>query len=173
MRYSNKPSGFTLVELLIVIAIIGILASIIFPAVQSARDKAYLSRAKAEFRSINTALEMYAANQGSYPPDANRDMPPGLEAYLGTGNWPKAPWPGSLYDWDAWAPGDLSFDPKEQVYQISIRFCPAGQPTQCTFPNEPWAQNFDYYSAAYYCIAGPCRAHSDQPPTHPGYCLNC
>ncbi|HWB34232.1 MAG TPA: type II secretion system protein [Candidatus Paceibacterota bacterium] len=176
--FARKPGqdvweGFTLIELLIVISIIGILAAILFPFFGKAKESAYLARSKVEMRSLDTALEMYANDHGNYPPDANRGLPPGLEAYLSGNNWPNAPWPGSVYDWDAWAPSDLSYPPYAQVYQISIRFCPANAPDQCQFPDEPWAQNFDYYSAVYYCVSGPCRAHSSEPVDHPGYCLNC
>lgn len=175
-RRKDHPfeQGFTLMELLVVISIIGILATLLFPAFSSARNAAYLTRTKAEFRSISVAIELFSNNAGiAYPPDVNRGLPPGLEAYLAPGAWPEAPWPGSLYDWDVWAPGDLSYPPYEQVYQISVRFCPLNQPSQCQFPQEDWAQNFDYYSAVYYCISGPCRSHSGKPADHPGYCVNC
>ena len=163
--------GFTLVELLVVISIIGILTTLIFPVVSSARKAAYTARARAELRNIAVALERYALDNGGYPPDVNRALPPGLERYLAGGVWPPAPWPGSIYDWDNWAPNDLDYSPKVQTYQISIRFCTS--PGNCAFPNEPWAVNFDYYSAAYYCVSGSCRAHSDKPTTHPKYCMNC
>ena len=163
--------GFTLVELLVVISIIGILTTLVFPMVSGARKAAYYSRAKAETRNIAVALERYAIDNGNYPPDVSRALPPGLETYLAGGVWPAAPWPGSVYDWDNWAPSDLQHNPKVQTYQISVRFCTS--PSNCAFPNEPWAANFDYYSAAYYCISGSCRAHSNKPTTHPSYCINC
>ncbi len=169
----ERKNGFTLMELLVVISIIGILAAIMLPVFNSAKQSAYLARNKAEFKQLSVALELYANGHGGYPPDANRDIPPGLEAYLSGSHWPLAPWPGSFYDWDAWGPSDLSYDPKGQVYQISVRFCPADQPSQCKFPNESWARNFDYYSAVYYCISGPCRSHNTQPVDHAGYCVNC
>lgn len=167
------PRGFTLLELMVVISIIGVLAAMIFPALGGAKQKAYLSRVKVEFRSIATALELYATDNNKYPGDTDRGLPPGLERYLGPGVWPAAPWPNSTYDWDSWAPSNLVYAPQTQVYQISVRFCPLGQPTQCSFPKEPWAKDFDYYSSVYYCVSGACRAHASQPADHPAYCINC
>ncbi len=169
----TKVRGFTLLELLVVISIIGILATLVYPSVLASRKQAYVTKTKAEFRSIATAVELYSNNIGGYPPDVSRNLPAGIETYLAPGNWPAAPWPGSVYDWDNWAPANLDYAPFAQVYHISVRFCPLNEPGECQFPNEPWAANFDYYSSAYYCISGPCRSHSDRPTSHPGYCINC
>ena len=155
-----------------VIMIIGLLASIVLTSISTAREKARNARAREELHQIDTALELYASDHnGTYPADVNRALPPGIEAYLPDGVWPSAPWPGGVYDWENWAPGDLSYPPFLQVYQISVRFCTAID--VCTIPYEPWATNFDYYSAAYYCVSGPCRSHSSQPVNYPGYCVNC
>ncbi len=51
--------AFTLIELLIVVAIIGILAAIAIPNFLNAQVRAKISRALADLRSINTAMEMY------------------------------------------------------------------------------------------------------------------
>src|SRR5580700_9011458 len=60
--------GFTLIELLVVIAIIAILAAIIFPVYSRVKDSAYRSSDMANMNSIRTALQMYRADQGGYPP---------------------------------------------------------------------------------------------------------
>ncbi len=163
--------GFTLVEVLIVITIIGILGAIVMTSVNYARQRAYLSRAKSEFRSIANALELYYADNLDYPDDAARDTSPGIDEYLTSSGWPQGPWPGSVYDWDRWEDPD---DPDAEILQISIRFCPVGGVIDdCQFPNESWASDFNINSAVYYCVQGNCRAHIDEDITYPGYCVNC
>lgn len=181
MRKDKK--GFTLVELLVVIAILGLLGSIILVSLQGVRKKAYLVRAKKEMLTMVEAIEMYALeNNYQYPADADRDMPSGLEDYLSSDPcWPDAPWPESFYDWDYWDSdsdnpnaGTLSYPPEGEVYQVSIRFCSYGSPGSCNFPDEDWADDFDYYSSVYWCISGHCRAHGSKPFDHPGCCMgNC
>jgi general secretion pathway protein G len=167
--FLSKRAGFTLIELLVVIAILGILSTVVLVNLRTARDRAYLAKAKSDMRSINQALDMYLDDHSVYPPDADRDIPPGLEKYLSPGNWPSAAWPGSIFDWDNWTDPDTG----EKIYQISVRFCPIGQPGQCRFPNDDWAQDFEIDSSAYYCISGPCRSHISHPVDYPGYCVNC
>jgi len=62
------PCAFTLVELLIVVAIIAILASIAIPHLLEAQVRSKVSRAKADVRSLATALEAYHIDWNSYPP---------------------------------------------------------------------------------------------------------
>jgi len=62
-----RKNGFTMVELMIVIAIIAVLASIIMPKLGGARDKAAFESCKQNVKNIAAALEMYAAaSNGSY-----------------------------------------------------------------------------------------------------------
>ncbi len=61
--------SFTLIELLIVVAIIGILAAIAVPNFLNAQTRAKLARLRADFRAITSALEMYRLDNNDYPPD--------------------------------------------------------------------------------------------------------
>jgi prepilin-type N-terminal cleavage/methylation domain-containing protein len=61
--------AFTLIELLIVVAIIAILAAIAVPNFLEAQVRSKVSRAKADMRSLATALEAYAVDNNIYPPN--------------------------------------------------------------------------------------------------------
>ncbi len=64
----NKK-GFTLIELLVVIAIIGLLSTLAVVALGSARSKARDSKRLSDIKQVQTALELYYTDQGSYPVD--------------------------------------------------------------------------------------------------------
>lgn len=57
--------GFTLVELLVVVAIIGLLASIVLVSMGAARQKARDSKRQADIRQIGTAMELYYPDNGN------------------------------------------------------------------------------------------------------------
>jgi type II secretion system protein G len=63
----ERATAFTLIELLIVVAIIAILAAIAVPNFLEAQVRAKASRVKADLRTLATALESYAVDQNTYP----------------------------------------------------------------------------------------------------------
>jgi prepilin-type N-terminal cleavage/methylation domain-containing protein len=60
--------AFTLIELLIVVAIIAILAAIAVPNFLEAQTRSKVARCRADMRSIVTAVEAYAVDHNKYPP---------------------------------------------------------------------------------------------------------
>jgi len=72
MFMNKKKAGFTLIELMIVIAIIAILAAILVPNFLKARAQGQVTACKSNCKNIATSLEMYSSdNGGRYPGTAN------------------------------------------------------------------------------------------------------
>lgn len=67
----RKQSGFTLVELLIVIVVIGILAALVITSYAGVSQRARNSERQTDINAIATQLEVYYANNSSYPTAAN------------------------------------------------------------------------------------------------------
>ena len=120
----SKQTGFTLIEVIVVLVILGILASIVVPKVVSRTDQAQVVKAKQDLRAMESALQMYRVDNFSYP---STDQ--GLEALANkpssgpeAKNWqpggyikkvPKDPWgndyqylsPGEKGDFDVYSLG--------------------------------------------------------------------
>ena len=74
MKHSSshpRGSGFTLIEMLVVIAIIAILAGILLPVLAAAKKKARVAQAKLEVKNIAAAISAYQSTYGVYPTDSN------------------------------------------------------------------------------------------------------
>ena len=99
----NKASGFTLIELMIVVAIIGILAAIAIPNFMTFRLKAKTSEAKSNLGSIRTCEEAYKAEQ---------------DVYLVCDRYPSAAATGVSDPWVTGATGfsAIGFAPSGRVY---------------------------------------------------------
>jgi general secretion pathway protein G len=71
MDGDKRSGGFTLVELLVVVVILGILAAVVVFAVGGSTEKAQQSACNAERSTLETAVEAYRASEGDYPGDTD------------------------------------------------------------------------------------------------------
>lgn len=122
----TDSKGFTLIELMVVIVVLGLLAGIVIPNIIGNVGRAEIERAKADIKSFETALGMYRLDNGIYP-STEQGLQALIEApstgslpkrwkkggYLQKHSIPKDPWgndyvyicPGSHGDYDLTAYG--------------------------------------------------------------------
>ncbi len=67
MKSATRNQGFTLIEIMVVILIIGVLAALVVPKVMSRPDEARITAAKADIATISQALNLYKLDNGRYP----------------------------------------------------------------------------------------------------------
>ena len=67
VNLTTRQAGFSLVEILVVLVIIGLLVSIVAPNVLQRADEARVQKVHADFKSIETALKIYRLDNYNYP----------------------------------------------------------------------------------------------------------
>jgi len=99
VKHTNHKDAFTLIELMIVVVIIGILATIAMPKIMNKPDKAKQQAAKSQITLFNTALANFNLDTGRYPTTTEGlsalVVNPGIEKYDEDGYMskiPKDPW---------------------------------------------------------------------------------
>ncbi|MEN9922355.1 MAG: type pilin [Candidatus Parcubacteria bacterium] len=75
MKTAFARKGFTLIEILVVISIIGILVAILYPSFNEARDDARNKALQTELKETKLAFELYKAQNGRYPTTVNALVP--------------------------------------------------------------------------------------------------
>lgn len=116
----NGNQGFTLIEILVVIVILGVLAGLIIPRIMDRPEEAKQLKAKIQIESLETALNLYKLDNGRYPsteqglqalvqkPDTGQLKHWRTGGYLEKGRLPVDPWgnpfiylsPGANGDYD-------------------------------------------------------------------------
>lgn len=106
--FYRKNDGFTLIEVMVVVVILGILAAIIVPKIMSRPEQARIVKVKQDILAIQNALDLYKLDNGAYP---STDQ--GLQALVTKPTTPPVP-----RDWKA--DGylqELPMDPWGEAYQ--------------------------------------------------------
>jgi len=158
------PRGFTLVELLIVIAIIAVLAALLLPALARGKAAAQSAACKSNLRQLGLALNMYVNDYDKYPGNGAIYYGGLFIGIGGTGmNWLK-PYLGVRYDPVNWLMSTNNIGISgEYIPQAPVFICPAETPPQPT----PLGLPTPYYG--YNELGTVWKESTDRPSQGLGY----
>jgi type IV pilus assembly protein PilA len=80
-KFHKKQKGFTLIELMIVIAIIGILAAIAVPQYQMHRARSFMATVRSDAKNLHTGVQAWLAENRGSPPQGSWPGPAAIPEY--------------------------------------------------------------------------------------------
>lgn len=102
--------GFTLVEILIVVVILGVLAAVVVPQFASASDDSKIGAFVSSIRSLEEGLEMHHARTGQMVADSSSgNFPPELAGIIRESEWRRGPSIGGEWDVESGAGGIVTY----------------------------------------------------------------
>jgi len=109
----KKQRGFTLIEIMVVVVIIGMLATMILPKVLGRQDEAFIAKAKSDIRAMSSSVKLYKLDNFKYPAALSDLITGGSKGRGYLDKVPKDPWgneyqyayPGSHLEFDIWSTG--------------------------------------------------------------------
>jgi prepilin-type N-terminal cleavage/methylation domain-containing protein/prepilin-type processing-associated H-X9-DG protein len=131
MRHLSQKRGFTLVELLLVIAIIGLLIALLAPAVQAAREAGRMSQCKNNLRQLALGLHQHHDVLGRLPAGATN----GGITYVSDPNIPP-PGPEGHYTYWSWMARILPYIEQTALHEEAEQWCTSGPTAQLRW--WPW-----------------------------------
>jgi general secretion pathway protein G len=132
IRYTSTQRGFTLIEIMVVVVILGILASVVVPRIMDNPDKARVAKARHDIQALESALDVYRLDNYVYP---TTDQ--GLEALVSpptsapeAPNWKQGGYIKKLRK-DPWGNDYLFLSPGEHgdvdIYSLGADGAPGGE----------------------------------------------
>ena len=97
---AKSSAGFTLIELMVVIVIIGLLVGVTAPGYTRFVRNAKCARTVSEMRSLSSAFVAYQAVFGDLPPDSHLTLPPGMDQFINPAIWANGTPICGTYNWE-------------------------------------------------------------------------
>ena len=95
--------GMSFVEILIIVAILGILAAMVIPQYQNTSDTAMINATIKDFRTFETAINVYAVKQNGVLPNGGSELQKQIGEYLPSGGLNATPGIGGQYTFYSWS----------------------------------------------------------------------